>query len=252
MRRVTWSRLREDKNAQHGDGNALALSGGTATPATPVTLAIGSTASATDGRILLGWQSATPTLTVSGSDFSGCFGTSGCTDAVANRPRRRAVLGQGPGAVPGLSAGRDRGLLQLARTGRTRHSRLHARRFDGARPDRRHRLGHFGRAGRELQYGSVTFGMAATTAAGTWSVSAPNVRMSQDGSFYANTGAPATISSGTTVTPAADHNAMSVTFNGSEQYLWQHQRTVDGHRPRRRRGYLRSEQFPVLHHRSLP
>ncbi len=99
----------EAKNAQHGDGNALALSGGTATPATPATLAIGSTASATDGSILLGWQSASPTLSVSGSDYSGCFGTSGCTTP------SRTVLGDGlswvrgpapfPDYLPGAIAG---------------------------------------------------------------------------------------------------------------------------------------------------
>jgi FecR protein len=202
----------EPSNAQHGDGNALALSGGTATPATPTALAIGSTASATDGSILLGWQAPSPTLSVSGIDFNGCFGTSGCSAP------SRTVLGDGlswvwgpapfPDYLPGAIAGYSNSLGpvvpsvavytlgasmvhdQTGATGTVTHVALAAN-FDTS---------------------SIDFGMTATTAAGTWGVSAPEIRMSNDGSFSAWSSSGSTIASGTTVTPTSAYHDVTVTL----------------------------------------
>ncbi|HUX25414.1 MAG TPA: hypothetical protein VMV87_12425, partial [Burkholderiales bacterium] len=194
-------------------GNALALSGGTATPATPVALAIGNPANASDGNILLGWQAPSPTLSVSGIDYSGCFGTSGCTAP------SRTVLADGlswvrgpapfPDYLPSAIAGYSNSLGpvvpfvanytlgasmvhdQTGATGTVTHAALVAN-FDNA---------------------SVSFGMTATTAAGTWGVSAPDVRMGNDGSFYATSSSGSTITSGTTVTPTSAYHDMAVTLS---------------------------------------
>jgi hypothetical protein len=56
--------------------------------------------------------------------------------------------------------------------------------------------------------------MTATTAAGTWGVSATDVRMSSDGSFFAVPSPTGTvISSGTTVTPSSAYHDMTVTLS---------------------------------------
>lgn len=208
--------ITEDQNSQHGDGRALALSGGTANPATPTTLAIGSAATGTDGSILLGWQQASPSLTVSGNDYSGCFGTTSCT---AN-PTPRTVLGDGlswvrgpapfPDYLPGAIAGHSNSLGVVVPGSATYNlgaSIVH---------DQAGATGSVTSAGLTVNFNnaSVAFNMAATTAAGNWGVTAADVKLGQDGSFHAFAGSSATISSGTTVAPTSAHDNMSVTFSG--------------------------------------
>ncbi|MBE0625013.1 MAG: FecR domain-containing protein [Burkholderiales bacterium] len=200
-----------------GDNRALALSGGTATPATPTALAIGSTATATDGSILLGWQSPSPTLTVSGVDFNGCFGTTGCVDPVP-----RTVLGDGlswvrgpapfPIYLPGAIAGYTNStgvVVPGTATYNLGTSVLH---------DQNGAIGTVNSAGLTVNFGnaSVNFDMQATTPAGNWVVSAPGIRLDQEGSFHANAGnSGATIASGTTVQPTSSHDNMNITLTGS-------------------------------------
>jgi len=206
--------LTEGSNQQHGDNNALALSGGTATPATPTTLAIGNAASATDGSILLGWQASSPTLTVTGTDFNGCFGTSGCVTPA------RSVLGDGlswvrgpapyPDYLPGAIAGYSNSLgvvVPQSAVYTLGASILH---------DQSGATGTVNAATLTVNFNTaaVTFGMAATTSAGTWAATASNVRMSQDGSFSAHSGTPVNLVSGTSVTPTTTHENLSVTFSG--------------------------------------
>ena len=206
----------ESSDATHGDGNALTLSGGAASPATPTTFAIGSAATATDGNILLGWQAATPGLTVSGIDGGGsCFGT-GC----AANPSPRTVLGDGlawvrgpapfPDYLPSAIAGYSNSLGVVVAGSATYNlgaSILH---------DQSGATGSVTSAGLTVDFNksSVAFNMAATTAAGNWTASATSVKMNQSGSFYANTGGPATIVSGSTIAPATTHENLSVTFSG--------------------------------------
>jgi len=205
--------LAEDKSSMHGGDNALALSGGTANPAAPITLAIGSTTTATDGTILLGWQQPTPTLTVSGSDFSGCYGTTGCTAA----PTPRTVLADGlswvrgpapfPDYLPGAIAGYINStgvVVPGTATYNLGASILH---------DQTGATGTVNSAALTANFNnsSVSFNMAATTVAGSWTATADGIRMSQDGSFFAGTGGSArTITSGTTVAPTGLHDGMSV------------------------------------------
>ena len=207
----------EDSNSMHGDGNSLALSGGTATPATPTTLAIGSAASATDGNILLGWQQASPALSVSGVDYSGCFGIANCT---AN-PTSRTVLADGlswvrgpapfpdylPSAIAGYSNASGLVVPSIA-TYNLGASVLH---------DQTGATGSVTSAGLTVNFNSssVAFNMAATTAAGNWAVTSGGIKLSQDGSFYASSGSSPTITSGTTIAPTSTHDQMSVTLNGS-------------------------------------
>lgn len=202
-----------------GDDRALTLSGGSANPATPLALAIGSTASASDGTILLGWQQPTgaTALTVSGLDYNGCFGT-GCT---AN-PTPRTVLADGlswvrgpapfpfylPGAIAGYS--NSSGVV-VPGTATYDLGASTVRNQSGA-------AGSVTSAGLTVNFNnaSVAFNMAATTADGNWTASAAGVRMNQDGGFYASytSGSPRTISAGTSVAPTTLHDNLSVTFSG--------------------------------------
>jgi hypothetical protein len=208
--------IAEANTAQHGDGHALALSGGTASPAAPTTLAIGNAANANDGTILLGWQGSSPNLTVSGSDFNGCFGTSGCTAS----PSPRSVLGDGlswvrgpapyPDYLPGAIAGYSNSLgpvIPSVAAYTLGASILH---------DQNGASGTVNSAALAVNFNTsaVSFGMAATTAAGTWTASASNVRMSQEGSFSAFTGASGTINSGSSIAPTTTHQGMTVSFSG--------------------------------------
>ena len=207
--------LTEDDSSMHGDGRALALSGGTASPATPTALAIGSTASATDGSILLGWQAPSPNLTVSGNDYNGCFGTAGCTLA----PSPRIVLGDGlswvrgpapfPDYLPGAIAGYTNSggvVVPGSATYNLGASILHDQTGTAGTVNSATLTANFNNS-------SVSFNMAATSADGNWTATAGNIRMSQDGSFHAGTGGgPKTITSGTTVAPAGIHDGLSVTL----------------------------------------
>ncbi len=206
----------EDSNSMHGDGKSLALSGGTANPATPTTLAIGSAASASDGNILLGWQQASPALSVSGIDYSGCFGIANC----ASNPTSRTVLADGlswvrgpapfpdylPSAIAGYSNSSGLVVPGIA-TYNLGASVLH---------DQTGASGSVTSAGLTVNFNnsSVAFNMAATTAAGNWAVSGAGIKLSQDGSFYASSGSTPSISSGTTIAPTSTHSNMSVTFSG--------------------------------------
>lgn len=206
--------LAEDNgNTMHGNGNALAQSGGTAN--TPISLAIGSSANATDGTILLGWQQPTGTspLTVSGTDYNGCFGTSGCANSA------RTVLGDGlswawgpapfPDYLPGAIAGYTNSggvVVPGTATYTLGASTLH---------DQSGASGTVNSAGLTVNFNnsSVNFNMAATSSAGNWTATASGIRMNQDGAFYANSGGgPTTINAGTTVAPTTLHDGMSVTL----------------------------------------
>jgi hypothetical protein len=209
--------IKETASSVFGDDKALALSGGTASPATPTTLAIGSTATATDGSILLGWQAATPNLTVSGNDWNGCFG-SGC----AVNPTPRTVLGDGlawvrgpapfPFYLPGAIAGYSNSsgvVVPGTATYNLGASILH---------DQTGATGTVNSAALTVNFGnsSVKFDMQATTAAGNWVVAAPAIRLDQEGSFNAHAGnSSTTIVSGTSVQPTNSHDTMSLTLNGS-------------------------------------
>ncbi len=218
--------LAEDNNSMHGNGNALALSGGAAS--TPISLAIGSSASATDGSILLGWQQPTALspLTVSGTDYNGCFGTTGCT----TNPAPRIVLGDGlswawgpapfPAYLPGAIAGYANSggvVVPGTATYTLGASMLH---------DQSGASGTVNSAGLTVNFNnsSVNFNMAATSTAGSWTATASGIRMNQDGSFYANSGGgSATINSGTSIAPTALHDGMSVTLTpttGTASNTW--------------------------------
>jgi len=210
--------LTEEDSAMHGDSKVLALSGGTANPATPVALAIGSTASATDGTILLGWQQpgGTTALTVSGSDFNGCFGTTSCT----GNPTPRTVLADGlswvrgpapfpfylPGAISGYS---NSGGVVVPGTATYDLGASTVRNQSGV-------AGSVTSAGLTVNFNSasVGFNMAATTADGNWTATATGVRMNQDGNFYASPPGSRTITSGTTIAPTTMHDSLIVTFSG--------------------------------------
>ncbi len=202
----------EPNSAQHGDGNALALSGGTA--ATPKSLAIGSTASATDGSILLGWQGTSPALTVTGTDFNGCFGTSGCSSPA------RTVLGDGlswvrgpapfpdylPGAIAGLSQTVGASTIPIINATGTYalgSSILH---------DQTGTAGTVSSASLSVNFNaaSVNFSMAATTSAGNWTANASGIRMNSDGAFNASPSTTTTLASGTSIVPTSLHNSLSV------------------------------------------
>lgn len=214
--------LTEDPESIWGDNQALALSGGTATPATPIALAIGSTSTATDGSILLGWQAASPSLTVSGIDYEGCFGA-GC---VAN-PTPRTVLGDGlswvrgpapfPAYLPGAIAGYSNSALVIpgSATYNLGTSILH---------DQSGNPGTVNSAGLTVNFGraNVAFNMDATTSAGNWLVSASGIRLDQGGAFNAHAGVSGTttIFSGTSVAPTSTHENMSVALNGSSTNTW--------------------------------
>ncbi|MFH1043932.1 MAG: FecR domain-containing protein [Pseudomonadota bacterium] len=202
----------EGNNSMHGDDNAVALSGGTAYPATPIALAIGSAATATDGTILLGWRAPTPSLTVSGIDFNGCFGTSGCIATA------RTVLGDGLSWVKGPAPFPDYlpGATDSMATYNLGASILH---------DQTGATGTVNSAWLTVDFthASVDFDMAATTAAGNWTAFTPTpIRMNQDGTFYAygSSGGTPTLISGTTVTPGTIHDNLSVTLNSSSMGTW--------------------------------
>jgi hypothetical protein len=208
--------LTEDPASIWGDNQALALSGGTANPATPIALAIGSASSASDGSILLGWQSASPSLTVSGIDYEGCFGTSGCLAPA------RPVLADGlswvrgpapfPAYLPGAISGYSNStgvVIPGSATYNLGASILH---------DQSGNPGTVNSAGLTVNFGraNVAFNMDATTSAGNWLVSATGIRLDQGGAFNAHAGASgATIISGTSVAPTSTHENMSLTLNGS-------------------------------------
>jgi len=203
-----------EDNTMQGDGRVLALSGGTANPATPIALAIGSTATATDGTILLGWQASSPNLTVSGiQDNSGCFG-SGC----ALNPPPRTVLGDGlswvrgaapfPNYLPSAIAGYTNSggvVVPGTATYDLGASILH---------DQSGAAGTVNSAGLTVNFSNanVAFNMAAATAAGNWTAAASGIKLNQNGSFYAYSGGPRTLTSGTTVAPTGLHDGLNVTF----------------------------------------
>ena len=206
----------EESNTAFADGKSLKLSGGAANPATPTAFAIGSTATATDGSILLGWQAPTPGLTVSGIDYLGCFGI-GC----AASPTPRTVLGDGlawvrgpapfPAYLPGAIAGYSNSsglVVPGTATYNLGASILH---------DQNGATGTVNSAGLTVNFSnaSVSFNMQATTAAGNWLVSAPGISLNQEGSFNAHAGnSSTTIFSGTTVQPTNAHNTMSISLSG--------------------------------------
>ncbi|MBE0616140.1 MAG: FecR domain-containing protein [Burkholderiales bacterium] len=206
-----------ESNTTFGDDKSLTLSGGAANPATPKALAIGSAATATDGNILLGWTASSPSLTVSGKDWDGCFG-SGC----ALTPTPRTVLGDGlswvrgpapfPAYLPGAIAGNSNSagvVVQGTATYNLGASILH---------DKNGATGTVNSAGLTVNFNnaSVNFDMQATTAAGNWVVAAPGIRIDQGGNFHAHAGnSGATINSGTTVQPTNSHDTMSLTLNGN-------------------------------------
>ncbi len=206
----------EPANSIQGDNQSLALSGGTANPATPASVAIGSAATATDGNILLGWHSSSPSLTVTGIDFNGCFGTSGCANPA------RTVLGDGlswvrgpmpfpfylPGAISGYQPSTGIVVPGVA-TYNLGASILHDQNGATGTVNSASLVANFSRA-------NVSFNLNATTTAGNWVVSANGIRLDQGGSFHANGGSisPPTISSGTTVTPTFTQDTMSLSFSG--------------------------------------
>jgi hypothetical protein len=205
----------EGANQVFGDDRALALSGGTA--ATPASLAIGSSATATDGSILLGWQSSSPGLTVSGNDWNSCFGT-GC----AANPAPRTVLGDGlswvrgpaafpwylPGAIAGYTNSAGTVIIPGSATYNLGASILHDQSGATGTVNSAALTVNFGRA-------NIAFNMNATTAAGNWVVAASGIRLNMEGEFDAYAGSTGSITSGTTVAPTSTHRNMSVTLNGS-------------------------------------
>lgn len=207
--------LAEPTSSVFGDSQALALSGGTATPATPASLAIGSAATTTDGNIFLGWQSSSPTLTVTGVDYNSCFGTGGCINPA------RTVLGDGlswargpapfpfylPGAISGYQPSTGTVVPGQA-TYNLGASILHDQTGATGTVNSASLIANFTRA-------NVSFNMNATTAAGNWLVNVGAIRLDQEGSFNAHSYSPQTIVSGTTVTPPYTYDTMNLTLNGS-------------------------------------
>ena len=217
-----------DDNNQHGDGNAITLSGGTANPTTPISLPIGHvianttttppTVGASDGIILLGWQAPTPTLTVSGTDFNGCFGATGCGPA-------RLVLGdgltwvRGPAPFPDYLAGaitsfsNPGGTVVIGTANYTLGtSILH---------DQNGVAGTVGTAtlGVNFNTASVNFGMTAATGAGSWQANANGIRLQDGGSGAFNAFTPGGTITTFPTTPTGGnvntHNNLSVTLNGT-------------------------------------
>lgn len=219
-----------DDNNQHGNGNAIALNGGT--PTAPISLAIGNSTptvntagvttvvGATDGTILLGWQAPTGTtaLTVSGTDSNNCFGTTGCANTA------RTVLGDGlawvrgpapfPDYLPGAIAGFTNStgvVVPATATYNLGASILHDQNGVASTAAVAATLGvNFNTA-------SVNFGMTATTGAGIWNANANGIRLDEAGGFNAFThgGTITTIPTTPTGGNVDTHDNLTVTLNGS-------------------------------------